>query len=440
MRYTTRIIVPPRVRRSGPPGTPGGAYRPQVIGVRRSFGFGDRLGVATPGHLAALASHPGFVPVFAQQSARELARTDRTFTEVVDAAIQTLSAVRFRQAWGADADHLKNPPDVDAAAAAGFTFFTLDPSDFVRADAAQMTPDALAAAVEGMIADGEITEDWSRPYLERTIDLPGGRVLRVELEPLQRAVVKYGRAVNHCARLSQAVARACQGRAFEIEVSFDETDDPTTTLEHLFIGLELEARGVRLTSLALRLPGDFEKGIDYRGDLAEFEARLTEHVAVAEFCGPYKLSIHSGSDKLSVYPIIGRCCGDALHVKTSGTSYLEALRVVCRTDPGLFGEIVRYCRERFVADRASYALLTTSEEVESLPTSAAGDEEQIFLNERVGRQLLHVTYGSVLNGGRDEKGRPFKEAILELLDRRADVYHELLAAHFDTHLRLLNAG
>ena len=356
------------------------------------------------------------------------------------AAVQAVSAVRFRQPWGADGDHLKNPPDVDAAAAAGFTFFTLDPSDFVRADAARMTPDALAATIEGMIADGEITEDWSGPYLDRTIDLPGGRVLRVALEPLQRAVVKYGRAVNHCARLSQAVARACQGRAFELEVSFDETDVPTTTLEHLFIGLELEARGVRLTSLALRLPGEFQKGIDYRGDLAEFEARLAEHVAVAEFCGPYKLSIHSGSDKLSIYPIIGRCCGDALHVKTSGTSYLEALRVVWRTDPGLFGEIVRFCRGKFAEDRATYALSTTPEEVAALPDNAAGNEEQIFLNDRVGRQLLHVTYGSVLNGGRDGKGRPFKEAILELLDRRADVYHELLAAHFDTHLRLLNAG
>ncbi len=440
MRYTTRIIVPPRVRRSGPPGTPGGAYRPQVIGVRRSFGFGDRLGVATPGHLAALASHPGFAPVFAQQSARELARTDRTFPDVMNAAVGALGAVRFRQPWGADADHLKNPPDVDAAAAAGFTFFTLDPSDFVRADAAQMPQDALVATIEGMIADGEIADDWSAPYLDRTIDLPGGRVLRVELEPLQRAVVKYGRAVNHCARLSQAVARACQGRPFEIEASFDETDHPTTTLEHLFIGLELEARGVRLTSLALRLPGDFQKGIDYRGDLVEFEARLAEHVAVAEFCGPYKMSIHSGSDKLSVYPIIGRCCGDALHVKTSGTSYLEALRVVCRTDPGLFGEIVRFCREKFAADRASYALLTTPEEVASLPDNAAGGEEQLFLNERVGRQLLHVTYGSVLNGGRDETGRSFKEAILELLDRRADVYHEILAAHFDAHLGLLDAG
>ena len=440
MRYTTRIIVPPRVKRSGPPGSVGGAYRPQVLGVRRSFGFGDRLGVATPGHLAALAAHPGFAPVFAQQSVRELTRTGRTPQDVIGTAISAISGARFRHPWGADADRLRHSPDVEAAAAAGYTYFTIDPVEFVRADADRMPADQLATVIESMVADGEFSEDWSGPYLERAIDLPGSQRLRIGLEPLQRAVVKFGRAINHCARMSETVARASQGRPFEIGVTFDETYTPTTTLEHLFIGLELEARGVRLTSLALHLPGDWERGIDYRGDLAAFEAQLKEHVAVAEFCGPYKLSFHHGSDKPSVYQIIGRCCGDALHVKTSGTSYLEALRVVLRTDAALFGQIVHYSRGRFEGDRAGISVATTAGEVEQLPENTAGDEEQIFLNERAGRQLLHVTYGSVLTMGRDDQGRPFKDAILELLDRHADIYHELLAAHLGDHMRLLNAG
>ena len=440
MRYTTRIIVPPRIRRSGAPGMPGGAYGPQPLGVRKSFGFGDRLGVATPGHLAAAAAHPDFAPVFAQQSVREMTRTGRTPQQVMAAAVGAVSAARYRQPWGADADHLKTPQDVENAAAAGFTFFTIDPSEFVRAGADHLPPDRLATAVEEMIASGELPENWSEPYLDRTVDLPGNQHLQLTLEPLQRAVVKFGRAINHCARLSETAARANRGRAYEIEVSFDETDAPTTPVEHLLIGLELEARGVRLTSVALRLPGDWEKGVDFRGDLAEFEARLQEHVAVAEFCGPYKLSIHSGSDKFSVYPIIGRCCGDALHVKTAGTSYLEALRVVARTDLGLFDAITRYCHDRFEGDRQSYHLSTTLKEVQDLQGVAPGDEERRYLDERVGRQLLHVTFGSVLTQGRDERGRPLKDAMLELLERRADLYQETLVAHFEKHLSLLNAG
>ena len=440
MRYTTRIIVPPRVRRSGAPGTPGGAYGPQALGVRKSFGFGDRLGLATPGHLAAAAAHPDFAPIFAQQSIREMTRTGRTPQQVMAAAVGAVSAARYRQPWGADADHLKTPQDVEDTAAAGFTFFTIDPSEFVRAEADRLPPGQLAAALEEMIASGDLPGDWSEPYLDRTVDLPGNQRLRLTLEPLQRAVVKYGRAINHCARMSETVARVNRGRACEIEVSFDETESPTTPTEHLLIGLELEARGVRLTSLALRLPGDWEKGIDFRGDLAEFEARLREHVAVAEFCGPYKLSIHSGSDKFSAYPIIGRCCGDALHVKTAGTSYLEALRVVARTDLALFDAITRYCHHRFEEDRRSYHVSTTIKEVSALQGVPPGDEERRYLDERVGRQLLHVTFGSVLTHGQDERGRPFKDAVLELLERRADLYQETLVAHFEKHLSLLNAG
>ena len=440
MRYTTRIIVPPRIRRSGAPGTPGGTFGPQALGVRKSFGFGDRLGLATPGHLAAVSAHPDFAPVFAQQSIREMTRTGRTPQQVMAAAVGAVSTARFRQPWGADADHLKTPQDVENTAAAGFTFFTIDPSEFVRADADQLAPDQLATAVAELIAAGDLPEHWSEPYLNRTVDLPGNQRLRLTLEPLQRAALKYGRAVNHCARMSETAARANRGRSYEIEVSFDETDAPTSPLEHLFIGLELEARGVRVTSLAVRLPGDWEKGIDFRGDLAEFEARLREHAAVAEFCGPYKLSIHSGSDKFSVYPIIGRCCGDALHVKTAGTSYLEALRVVARTDLALFDAIARYCHGRFEEDRRSYHLSTTQAEVDDLRNVVPGDEERRYLDERVGRQLLHVTFGSVLSQGQDERGRPFKEAILELLDRRADLYQETLVAHFEKHLSLLNAG
>jgi hypothetical protein len=221
----------------------------------------------------------------------------------------------------------------------------------------------------------------------------------------------------------------------------DETDSPTSALEHLFFGLELKRRRVsRVVSLAPRFVGEFEKGIDYRGDLKRFEESLREHVAVARFCGPYKISVHSGSDKFAAYPVIGRVCGELLHVKTAGTSYLEALRVVARTAPGVFAEIAAYCRGRFDLDRKSYHLSTTAAQIEAMPPFAGRAEEGHYLDQVAGRQLLHVTFGSVLAAGVDQKGRRFKETILELLNGHADLHRELLENHFTKHLSRLNQG
>ena len=93
---------------------------------------------------------------------------------------------------------------------------------------------------------------------------------------------------------------------------------------------------MKLVSLAPRYIGDFEKGVDYKGDVAALERSLRDHAAIAEMLGPYKLSLHSGSDKLSIYPALARATKGRFHVKTAGTSYLEALRVVARHDAGLF--------------------------------------------------------------------------------------------------------
>src|SRR5204862_836741 len=105
---------------------------------------------------------------------------------------------------------------------------------------------------------------------------------------------------------------------------------------------------------APRYIGDFEKGVDYKGELTEFEKSLTDHAAIAEMLGPYKLSLHSGSDKLSIYPAFARETKGRFHVKTAGTSYLEALRAVLRHDVDLFRKITDFARERYDADRATY--------------------------------------------------------------------------------------
>lgn len=412
---------------------------PSALGLRKTFGFGDRLGLATPGHLAAVAK-TDFAPIFAQQSVREMERTQRTPQEVLRAAQTALAAARYAQPWGADADHHKTPEDVARSAAAGFTFFTIDPSAFVNNAADRMSIMELNAEVEQMKRDGVLASGWWQPYLETRIEISEGRFFGLSSDQLSRAVVKYGRALAHTQVMAEAIAKACAGRAFDLEVSVDETDAVTSPADHLFCGMELKRRGVPVTSLAPRFIGEFEKGIDYKGDLAQFERELCWHVALAKFCGPYKISIHSGSDKFSIYPVIGRVCGELLHVKTAGTSYLEALRVVARTAPALFGEIVEFCRGRFENDRKSYHLSTTLAQVNALPRYAGARDEALFLDEVAGRQLLHVTFGSVLTAGVDSKDRRFKDGILEQLQQHSALHLEVLEKHFTKHLSLLRAG
>jgi hypothetical protein len=220
----------------------------------------------------------------------------------------------------------------------------------------------------------------------------------------------------------------------------DETDSPTTPIEHLFIGLELRRRGVVATSVAPRFIGEFEKGIDYKGDLARFEEELKVHAAIARHCGPYKISIHSGSDKFSIYPAVGRVCGKLLHVKTAGTSYLEALRVVARTDADLFREIVEYSRGRFDTDKATYHISAKLTDAPSAGVLSSKDAENVYLDQVAGRQILHVTFGSVLTVGRTASGRSFKEGILEILNNHPDLHSEVLEKHLGKHIKLLSQG
>jgi len=369
--------------------------KPTVLGLKKSFGFGDRLGLATPGHVAAIAK-TDFAPIFAQQSVREMERTQRTPTDVMEAAQKSLAKLGWTQPWGADADHHKTEADVKKTGAAGFTVFTIDPSAFVVNDADRMSESELAAAVQQQYNDGVWdSAAWEALYLNKDFDI-GALTLRFSREQLLRGAVKYARAIHHAAKVAAAIKEACVGRGFEIEVSVDET---------------------------------------------ESEQQLIEHVAVAKFCGPYKISVHSGSDKFSIYPIIGRVCGDLLHLKTAGTSYLEALRVVARTSPEVFADICAFSRGRFDADRKSYHISTTQAEIDALrPFSRGAADEALYLDERVGRQLLHVTFGSVLTQGMDAKNRRFKEGILDALHKNPDLHIDFLEQHFDRHLEMLSRG
>ncbi len=411
VRYTTRIIVPPRLRRSGTPGASGAGPRPQAIGVRKSLGFTDRLGKAAAGQIAVAAAHPGFVPFFAQHSAHGTDGDRRTPQDTLATAARAVAGARYRHPWGADAFGLLTPQEVDETAAAGFTYFTLDLAPHARGDADEMSPDALAATVDAMVTSGELPDDWAAPYLDRTVDLPGVEGLRLEIDALRRAAVKFAGAILHGVRMYETVVRANRGRPVEIEVSLDGIASPVTAAEHLFLGLELEARGVRLTGLALRMADDTPLA---------FDAALGDHLAVASFCGPYKLSFSSAMHDPALVPVIGRRCGDLLHYKTSTESYVEALRLACRMEPDLFNAIIA-------------ASGITPEGGASVPTELLLDEH------KTANQLDHAADVALATGS-DQAGHSLKTALLELLDQRADVYQELLFTRYERLIQSLNAG
>jgi len=415
---------------------------PSLLGPCASFGFGDRIGLATPGHIAACA-RGNLLPLFAQQSVREMERTCRTGGEVMAAAQDALAAHGWTGPWGADADHLKTRGDVETLARAGFTMFTIDPSDHVNNAADRLRGADLDAAADEVIASGafESIAEVESLYLGKRVDLPGTEPIAFDdRETLLRALVKYGKAIAFSEKMAGWIAAAGEERGAEIELSVDETDTPTTPVEHLFIALELKRRSVEVVSVAPRFVGDFEKGIDFKGDLALFEETLKKHAAIARRFGPYKISVHSGSDKFLIYPIVGRVCKELLHVKTAGTSYLEALRVAARRAPGLFKEIVDFSRSRFETDRATYHI---SAELARIPAPGALDgaaREKVYLDEVGGRQVLHVTFGSVLTEGSTGKGRPFKEALIEVLTENKDLHEEVLSRHLGRHIELLCSG
>ncbi len=412
---------------------------PQPLNLAKTFGYGDRLGLAGAGHLAA-NRHGSFLPILAQQSIREMTRTNRTPEEVMDAAKAAIAETGYTGVWGADADHLKTEADVELTSSAGFCFFTIDPSEFVNNTADNMGETDLLAIAETLSEEGALPVDWENLYVGKTYETDGGPDLSITREEALRAIAKYGRAIAYCETMAAHIAATNGNRAFEIEVSVDETDSPTSAQEHLFFALELKRRGVQIVSLAPRFIGEFEKGIDYKGDLEQFETSLVTHTAIARSYGPYKISIHSGSDKFSIYPTIGRVCGDLLHVKTAGTSYLEALRVVCHQAPSLFGQIIDYSMERFSQDKLSYHISATEDDFRSTRAQTPQEMEQTYLDENAGRQLLHVTFGSVLTKGHLESGQSFKSAILEVLEQEKDLHHEFLEAHLGKHVQLLEQG
>ena len=156
-----------------------------ALGLAPSFGFGDRTGLATPGHVASMKRcGDGIEAIFPQQSIREMTRTQRTPQQVMDDAMNGAANAGW-EGHRTDADHLKVPEDVDITAAVGFTFFTIDPSDDV--DQKTMLHEAtLRTNFEANRSEAP----WFEDYLGKSIKLSTGTVVSLDEQPASSSQVR----------------------------------------------------------------------------------------------------------------------------------------------------------------------------------------------------------------------------------------------------------
>jgi hypothetical protein len=403
---------------------------PVPLGRQTSFGFGDRLGLATPGHITSLRSavrDKPIAPIFAQQSVRENRRTGRTPQEVLDAAMWGVFQEGWRAPWGADADHVKEVADLAPFVAAGYTFYTIDPSDYVDNNAQTDNVATLQKKAKDLpwAQLGTTYGTMFEQYCAKPQALTG-LTLAFDEAVFLRALVKYGRAIGHTAVIAQSLNQQMAGQGYDLEMSVDETDTPTSIHEHYFIANELIRCDIPVVSLAPRFVGKFQKGVDYMGDIPQFAAELARHVAILHHFNRYKLSIHTGSDKFSIYGIINEQAQGYVHVKTAGTSYLEVLRVLAGQNAPLFRQALDLAHERFQTDRKTYYIDCQPEKV---PASAQLADDQLpdLLDDFDARQLLHVTFGSILD--------MYGAALHAFIAGHEADYRAGLERHFARHLR-----
>ena len=387
-----------------------------------TIGLGDRLGLATPGHVRAISGYDVF-PVFAQQSMRELKLTKRSFAEVIAAATFGVFQEGYKSGYGADGDHLKTKDEIAYALESGCSMITLDCSEQIDTKAMALS-DEEAAAAYALLPAG-LREHYEQGYLGKELPMVGC------LSPaeLQRIALIFHRAVDHAIDCYRYI-REEHGSDADFELSIDETLTVTTPAEHFVIASELAMQGVKPDSVAPHFTGTFEKGVEYSGDLHAFARDFEVHQRIAEHFG-YKLSLHSGSDKFSVFSTVGRVTGGHVHVKTAGTNWLEALAVIAEADPALYRRAHKFALEHRQEAENYYHVSTDVKEIPDIDLQGDAYLPE-YLRLPASRQTMHIAYGLLL--AEDW----FREEFFRVLDEQEEDYYGRLEAHIGKHLRLLS--
>ncbi|MEN8254841.1 MAG: tagaturonate epimerase family protein [Verrucomicrobiota bacterium] len=287
--------------------------------ARYTLGCGDRFGRQGEAQLAAFiaAGKSGIevCPVW-NKSHREHMTVHTEPASVRAEADAAIQALEWANPYFVDADHI-SLNNVDGFVGSS-DFFTLDVADFIGKP-------APAADVDGFVKDmAEFTEEINLPGIDEPLQVSANEV-RAIAEKYLFAVQEAGRIYRHI--------EASKNGAFEVEVSMDETDDPQTPVEMLFILAMIGREGIPVDTIAPKFSGRFNKGVDYVGDVALFQKEFELDVAALRFAAEkfglkesLRLSVHSGSDKFSIYPAMNRVLkkhSAGLHVKTAGTTWLE---------------------------------------------------------------------------------------------------------------------
>jgi hypothetical protein len=278
-----------------------------------SMGVGDRFAHQAKAQLRAcqMAAARGVtvIPVW-NKSNREHKVIGSEPAGVRSAADEAVRQLKWNDPYHVDADHI-GLDTVDRF---------LDPSDFFTID--------VAAAIGRRSA---AVERFSRLHPE----LAGREPFRATRQLVEQIAAKYLLAVEEAGSIYRYIAERRSGRPFVTEISMDETDSPQTPLELLVILAAIADQRIPVQTIAPKFTGRFNKGVDYVGDVAAFEREFADDLAVvalavAQYDLPknLKLSVHSGSDKFSIYAVIGRWLrqlGAGIHIKTAGTTWLEEL-------------------------------------------------------------------------------------------------------------------
>ncbi|MBN2008020.1 hypothetical protein JW960_01600 [candidate division KSB1 bacterium] len=285
-----------------------------------SLGIGDRFAHQGEAQLAAImqAKKSGIevTPVW-NKSFREHTTIKSEPISTRKEADSAVKALNFKGSYFVDADHV-GMSNIDFFIDTS-DFFTLDVADFIGRSADAGDIQTFVNQHQSFVGQFEL------PGWEQKIEITNAAIRRI--------ATKFLYAIKEAAKLYRYIANSKHNDSFIVEVSMDETDEPQSPLEMMFILSALAKEGVPVQTIAPKFTGRFNKGVDYVGDLAQFTKEFEQDVlvvkwAINEFGLPanLKLSVHSGSDKFSIYQPMHQILkkyNAGLHLKTAGTTWLE---------------------------------------------------------------------------------------------------------------------